>query len=107
MTGSSSQISASEVLQIPLSAVLANIRVAKFPETDGNWDPSILKQLATIKVVFIQAQEIKKKKHAPDAYFSNTLPAENLVDEKSKKYGTHGTRWAHLPPQHNTMLMFP
>jgi len=73
--------------------MFANIRIR---ETDGNWDPSILEQLATIQVVFEQAQKIKKKVKKKQKekrhYFSNTLPAENLVDEKSKKDGTHGTR---------------
>jgi len=116
MTGSCLQTSVSEVSQIPLNAALpvANMLVAKFPETDENWDPSVNEQLATIKVIFKQARELrlkkrKKKKRQSDSksYFSSTLPAENPVDEKSKKDGTHGTRWAHLPPQHNTMLMFP
>jgi len=104
------QTSTSEVSQLPLNAALANILVAKFPETDENWDPSVLEQLATIRVVFKQAQGIKQKKKKKSdswSYFSGTLPADDPVDEKSKKDGTHGTRWAHLPPQHNTMLMFP
>jgi len=68
--------------------VFSNIRVR---ETDENWDANILERLATIRVDFQQVQN-RKELPRPTPYFKDVLPAENPLDEKSKKVGHHGAR---------------
>lgn len=75
----------------PQGTRLTNILITNSSETDENWDPSMLGQLATIRVVFTQLRKIEECT-SRTWYFNGTLPAENLLDEKSKKAGTHGAR---------------
>jgi hypothetical protein len=60
-------------------------------ETDENWDSSTVGKLATIRVVFEQVRN-RKNVYPSTPYFKNALPAENPLDEKSKKAGHHGAR---------------
>ena len=59
-----------------------------FAETDENWDEGILERLATIQAVF---QRVRNRKTVSSrTYHTHALPAENPLDEKSKKAGHHG-----------------
>ena len=79
-------------LQLSLNAELANIPFVKSSETNESLDSDTLKHLAIIRVVFKQVQGLKKIPQPECTYVRLALPAENALDEKSKKAGMHGAR---------------
>lgn len=79
-------------LQLSLNAELANIPFVKCSETNESLDSDTLKHLAIIRLVFKQVQGLKKIPLSELTYVRHTLPAENALDEKSKKAGMHGAR---------------